>query len=135
MADTLTTEPIEAVEPKDHAQGKADLGRKLKDKFSIYKKDRQPAETQWMKNLRQYLGKYDEDFEQKMAPNTSRAYPKITRVKCVSMVSRLMSLLFHAGEKNWSLEASTVPSLDADTLLKALELWRDRKSTRLNSSH
>lgn len=124
MADTLTTEPTEAVEPKDHAQGKADLGRKLKDKFSIYKKDRQPAETQWMKNLRQYLGKYDEDFEQKMAPNTSRAYPKITRVKCVSMVSRLMSLLFPAGEKNWSLEASTVPSLDADTLLKALELWR-----------
>lgn len=124
MAETLTTEPIEAVEPRNHAQGKAELGRKLTAKFAVFKKDRSAAETQWMKNLRQYLGKYDEDFEAKMAPNTSRAYPKRTRVKCVSMVSRLMSLLFPAGEKNWSLEASTVPSLPPEALIQALDDWR-----------
>lgn len=124
MADTTNTEATEPVEPRDHSQGKAELGNKLKSKFTIYKKDRAPAEEQWMKNLRQYLGKYDPEFESKMAGNTSRAYPKRTRVKCVSMVSRLMSLLFPAGEKNWTLQASAVPSLSSEALLEALDNWR-----------
>lgn len=124
MADDLTTQPISEAEPKDHAQGKARLGSVLSSRFTVYKKDRGPAENQWMQNLRQFLGKYDPDFETRMAPNTSRAYPKLTRVKCVSMVSRLMSLLFPAGEKNWGLEASAVPSLQAETLIKALDDWR-----------
>lgn len=124
MADTQITEPVGEVQPRDHAQGKASLGNKLTAKFAIYKKDRAPAEEQWMRNLRQFLGKYDPEYEEKMPATTSRAYPKRTRVKCVSMASRLMSLLFPAGEKNWSLEASKTPSLSAEVLIETLNRWR-----------
>lgn len=105
-------------------EGIAWLGNHLKGVFDQYKKDRKVAEDQWTLNLRQVLGKYDPDMESGMDSNTSRAYPKLTRVKCVSMKARLMSLLFPAGEKNWGLEASPVPNLPAETLIAALNEWR-----------
>lgn len=110
--------------PTDHREGKRALGEHLTKKFTTYKADRTAAEQQWLVNTRQYLGKYDPEYESKMAPNTSRAYPKRTRVKCVSMKSRLADLLFPASEKNWSLEPSPVPTLPADTLAKVLVEWQ-----------
>lgn len=106
------------------SEGKSWLGNWLKDQFSQYKNDRRPAEQQWMLNLNQFLGKYDPSLAKNMDENTSRAYPKITRTKCISMKARLMSLLFPAGEKNWSIEASPVPTLEVDTLLSILNTWR-----------
>lgn len=117
--DQPSTDP--APEP---SEGLGKLGTILTNRFAIYKKDRAVAEEQWLKNLRQYLGKYDPDYEQNMAAGKSRAYPKRTRVKCVSMVSRLMSLLFPSGERNWSLSASAVPSMPAEVLINALNEWR-----------
>lgn len=106
------------------AEGKSWLGNRLKEDFSQYKNDRRAAEQQWMLNLNQFLGKYDPSLMQNMDQNTSRAYPKLTRTKCISMKARLMSLLFPAGEKNWGIEASPVATLPADTLLKLLNDWR-----------
>lgn len=127
MADELNqledNQP-DAVPAPDVAEGRARLGDTLAKKFERYKRERLSAETQWLKNVRQFLGKYDEDLAQNMEPGTSRAYPKITRTKCISMISRLMSLLFPAGEKNWGLSASPVPNLPAETLTAALEKWR-----------
>lgn len=117
--DTTVTAPATST-----AEGKAWLGKTLADRFTTYSKDRRMAENQWTLNLRQFLGKYDPSLEENMDSNTSRAYPKITRVKCVSMKARLMSLLFPAGEKNWGLEASPVPNLPTDTLMTALDQWR-----------
>ena len=105
-------------------EGKDRLGRKLKDKYAQFKKDRRNAETQWLKNLNQFLGKYDSDIAQNLDANTSRAYPKVTRIKCVSMKARLMSLLFPAGEKNWGIDSSPTPSLPQDTLIRLLGDWR-----------
>lgn len=105
-----------SVTPVDQSDGKRALADWLTKKFATYKTDRNLAELQWMINLRQYLGKYDSDFETRMTQGTSRAYPKKTRIKCVSMKARLMDLLFPASEKNWSLEPSPVPSLPASTL-------------------
>ena len=99
------------------------LGRKLKDKFGTYSTNRRGAELQWVKNLRQYLGKYDPEYEAKLPKNRSRAYPRITRVKVVGMVARLMSLLFPAGESNWSLVASPDPDLNAEQLAEVLQEW------------
>ncbi len=105
-------------------EGKDRLGRKLKEKYTQFKKDRRNAETQWLKNLNQFLGKYDSDIAQNLDANTSRAYPKVTRIKCVSMKARLMSLLFPAGEKNWGIDSSPTPSLPQDTLIRLLGDWR-----------
>lgn len=106
------------------SDGKRKLGQGLQTKFATYKNDRVGTEQQWLINLRQYLGKYDPDYDAKMPQNTSRAYPKKTRSKCTSVESRLMSLLFPASEKNWSIAASPVPNLDADSLIIALTGWQ-----------
>lgn len=109
-----------AAAPVDQTDGQRELADKLNGKFDKYKTDRNLAEQQWMINLRQYLGKYDDDYLGKLPDGTSRAYPKKTRVKCVSLKARLMDLLFPAAEKNWSLEPSPVPTLPADTLASIL---------------
>jgi hypothetical protein len=91
-------------------------GGRLRSKFTQYENDRRQAELKWARNTRQVLGIYDPDIESSLSPNRSRAYPKLTRVKCVSMLSRLMNLLFQESDKPWAVEASPVPNLDAKDL-------------------
>lgn len=122
--DQLDQQDTAVVTRAGTAEGRASLGNKLAGRFAAYRKDRRNAEQQWLLNVRQYLGKYDQTLESNMAKGNSRAYPKITRVKCTSMKSRLMSLLFPAGEKNWSLAASPVPNLPSEVLVAALDAWR-----------
>lgn len=97
------------------------LGDKLRGRFEKYEKDRRSAELRWMQNLRQFLGQYDPEIEAKLTKDQSRAYPRLTRVKCVSMVSRLMNLLFPSSEKNWQLAPSPVPNLPQEALQEILE--------------
>jgi hypothetical protein len=97
------------------------LGADLASKYVQYKSDRKLAELKWERNARQYLGIYDPEIERTMDKNRSRAYPKITRVKCVSMLSRLMNLLFPADDKNWTISPSAVPDLDQEDLQQVLD--------------
>lgn len=124
MAESFDATPAEYETQLTEKEGKRALGKKLQERFAVYKTDRRGTEQVWLTNLRQYLGKYDSDIDAKMPANTSRAYPKKTRSKCTSVESRLMSLLFPASEKNWSIEASPVPNLSSETLIMALDEWR-----------
>lgn len=102
----------------------ARLGVMLSAKFTSYEQYRRLAELKWARNARQYLGIYDTEMESKMDPTKSRAYPKITRVKCVSMLSRLMNLLFPTDDKNWTISASAVPNVseqDMSAILTQLQ--------------
>lgn len=92
------------------SQALQQLGYSLKTRFDSYVSDRLLSEQKWLRNLRQYLGIYDPDIEQQLAPNQSRAYPRITRVKCISMLARIMNLMFPGNERNWELNAK--PSVD-----------------------
>lgn len=97
------------------------MGRHLKNRYAQYKKDRREAEKQWLRNLRQYEGEYDPEVE--IPPERSRAYPKLTRQKCLGMVARLMALLFPEGEPNWGVVASAKPSVDEETLQWIIGQW------------
>lgn len=99
------------------------LGRLMAGRFETYKKDRRPQEKQWLKNLRQFMGKYDPEIEQALDPQRSRAYPKITRTKLMTIVARLMNLLFPQGDKSWGIQASRVPNLTQDELDFAFSEW------------
>ncbi|HUH10165.1 MAG TPA: hypothetical protein VLZ73_06420, partial [Brevundimonas sp.] len=88
------------------------LGQEFSKLFKQYASDRVLTEQRWLRNLRQYLGIYDPEVERTLAPSQSRAYPRITRVKCISMLSRIMNLMFQGNERNWALAAS--PSADMD---------------------
>ena len=97
-----------------------EMGRKLAKTFKEYADDRQQAEQQWLKNLRQYLGIYDPEIERQLAPNRSRAYPRLTRIKSISVTSRIMNLMFPGNEKNWELKASPSADMSPDEIMEAL---------------
>jgi hypothetical protein len=74
--------------------------------FMQYVSDRRIVELRWLANQRQYLGIYDPEVEKSMSPNRSKAYPKITRTKCISVLARIMNLMFQGNERNWEIHAS-----------------------------
>lgn len=96
------------------------LGAKYKALFDRYASERLPAEQKWLKNLRQYLGIYDPEIDRLLPPNRSRAYPRLTRMKCVSMLSRIMNLMFPGNEDNWELNASPSPEMSPEAVAQAV---------------
>lgn len=110
------TAPVRVIKAEDLRA----LGDKLTPLFAQYVSDRQVAELRWMRNLRQYLGQYDPEIEKELSPNRSRAYPRITRVKCISVLSRVMNLMFPGNERNWTLEASPSPDINPQDVMEVL---------------
>lgn len=106
--------------PAINAEKRRALGARLASKFKQYESDRRLAELKWERSARQVLGVYDNEVERSIDKNRSRAYPKLTRWKCVSMRSRLMNLLFPADDKNWTVSPSAVPNLDDDDMAQVL---------------
>jgi hypothetical protein len=128
----LLASPISALQPNPTTvlqsgsvaldpAGMARLGAKLLERFRQYESDRRLAELKWERNARQFLGVYDADTEKLIDKNRSKAYPKLTRWKCVSMLSRLMNLLFQADDKNWTVSPSALPDLDEADLQQVLD--------------
>ncbi len=111
--------PVKVIKSSDLAQ----LGQNLNKLWEQYRSDRRISELRWLRNLRQYLGFYDPEIDKELAANRSRAYPKITRVKCVSVLSRLMSLMFPGNERNWALSAGASENMtiaDVQTAIKEM---------------
>jgi hypothetical protein len=104
------------------------LGQKYKALFDRYAAERLPAEQRYLRNLRQRRGVYDPEVEKMLPPNRSRAYPRLTRVKCISMLSRLMNLMFPGNEDNWELNASPSPSMDPDMVAGAVSQMIEERS-------
>jgi hypothetical protein len=109
--DTGTAAPVR----KLNSQVLQQLGNSLNQLFNQYKSDRRLSELKWMRNLRQYLGQYDPEIEREIG-SRSRAYPRVTRVKCISVLSRIMNLMYPGNERNWSLTASPSPQMDPKRL-------------------
>jgi len=97
------------------------LGQTLAARFVQYRNERKLAEIRWTRNVRQYLGIYDPEIEQAIDKNRSRAYPKVTRVKCISMLSRLTNMMFQASDKNWTVASSPLPDLTQEDLQAVLD--------------
>lgn len=117
------TSPVTVIKAQDLRA----MGDKLSSLFTQYVSDRRIAELRWMRNLRQYLGQYDPDIEKELSPNRSHAYPRITRVKCISVLSRIMNLMFPGNERNWELQASPSPDIDPADVMQALQGVMARK--------
>jgi hypothetical protein len=130
MADDITQmnppavteiEPVETTPVKKISSEQLKrLGELLTKRFEEYKGDRRLAEDKWVRNLRQYLGLYDPEIERSLG-NRSRAYPKITRVKCISVLSRIMNLMFPGNERNWSLQASPHAEMSTEEVEAAVQ--------------
>lgn len=96
------------------------LGAHFKALHDTYASERIPAEQKWLKSLRQYLGEYDPEVSRTIPADRSKAYPRLTRMKCISMLSRLMNLMFPGNEDNWELQASPSPSMSPEAVASAV---------------
>lgn len=96
------------------------LGQRYNMMFMQYVADRRIAELRWLANQRQYLGIYDPEVEKSMSPNRSKAYPKVTRVKCISVLSRIMHLMFQGNERNWEVRAAPWPDIKVEEVQQAI---------------
>lgn len=117
----VTVEPSDAPVRRISSNDLRQIGDHLGRLFEQYRSDRRIAELKWLRNLRQYLGIYDPEVEKDFGPNRSKAYPKITRVKCLSVLSRLMNLMFPGNEKNWQLTASPSADISPEEVMQAIQ--------------
>jgi len=92
------------------------LGKKLRMEFNNAAMLRREREREWLKDLRQYKGIYDPEVMAKIPKNRSKAFYRITRSKVKSADARLLELLFPAGDKNYTINATPVPELDRNLL-------------------
>ena len=121
---------IEALAPEAPPLTQEDLAP-IRDKyrplFDTFSNDRFQAEQRWLRNLRQYLGVYDPEIERTLANGRSKAYPKITRVKCLSVLARLMNLMFPGNERNWALSPGPEPDVSQEDALQAVQMFLMRQ--------
>lgn len=109
--------PVKALDPQELLL----VGQKFQFLFMQYVSDRRIAELRWERNERQLLGIYDPEIEKELSANRSKAYPRVTRTKCISVVSRLMSLMFPGNERNWEIKASPSPDMKVEDVLEAIK--------------
>lgn len=115
--DPAENAPVPVIRSEELRQ----LGNQLSKLFEQYSSDRRIAELKWLRNLRQYLGIYDPEIEKELSVNRSKAYPRVTRVKCISVLSRIMNLMFPGNERNWELKASPSADMSPEDVQEALQ--------------
>jgi len=92
------------------------LGARLLAEFAKAESDRRPTEERWLKDLRQYRGQYDPEVLDAIGELRSRAFVRKTRVKVMTVDSRIEDLLFPSGsEKNYEIDSTPVPSVPKET--------------------
>ena len=102
------------------------LGQRFNSLFMQYVSDRRITEIRWLANQRQYLGLYDPEVEAAFSPNRSKAYPKITRTKCISVLARIMNLMFQGNERNWEIHAAPWPDITTAEIKDAINLAQEK---------
>lgn len=107
--------PVKKIDPVQLGR----LGENLARTFEQYASDRKVVEQRWLRNVRQYLGIYDPEIEKELGTR-SKAYPRVTRVKCISVLSRIMNLMFPGNERNWELKASPNADMKPEDVLEAM---------------
>ena len=109
--------PVKRLGPQTLIQ----MGQNLNALFNQYKSDRQLAEMRWLRNQRQYLGVYDSEIEKELVKGRSRAYPKVTRIKCISVLSKIMNLMFQGNDRNWTLTPKPWPKMSMEDVKEAVQ--------------
>lgn len=105
--DLERTEDESNTEPKIITDQLAYLVRQRFDESSSARSD---LERRWLQDLRQYRGQYPAEMLERMDPNRSRAFIRLTRTKVKTVDSRLTDFLFPAnGDQNWNIEPTPIP--------------------------
>lgn len=116
MTQAAGTDPIqdEIRESKRNSAVMESFGYRLFNKFSLNKSYRRAKELMWLEDLRQFKGLYDPTV--KIDPENSHVYPKLTRSKTNTVLSRLHEMLFPDLDRNWELNPTPEPDVDQATI-------------------
>ena len=113
------------------------LAGHIQRQWETNRRAKQEVEQTMLSNLRQRNGKYDaKTLAEIRNVGGSEIFMMLTAAKCRATISWLSDLVLPDGQPPWGLDPSPMPTLPKE-LEQALQarLDRDRKSTRLNSSH
>lgn len=77
---------------------------------------RQHTEQRWLRNLRQFHGKYEGAIANALEGDDSRSkvFINVTRTKTNSWIARIGDMLFPNDEKNFGIEPTPLPNLTDD---------------------
>ena len=110
---------MEGENPTPQEQSQLDaFGVRLRALFVDYEILRKAKEAEWLENLRQHKGVYDPETLAKIPANSSKVYPKITRARDNTVLSRLHEMLFPDLDRNWSIEPTPVPKVTNEIIGK-----------------
>lgn len=90
------------------------LGGRLASRFIEYKDARRETENNWLEDLRQYNGQYEPDVlaRLKEAGTRSRVFVGLTRTKVMAAYSRIVDLLFQAGDIYFGVQPTPIPQIN-----------------------
>jgi fructose 1,6-bisphosphatase len=116
--------PTDFESPEVSEELSDNLGTKVRGLFATAERERRDYEDQWLKDLRQYKGVYDDEVVANIAEGRSKTFIRLTRSKVKAMDSRLMDIQFPAGsQKNYRLEATPVPDIDPTLREQVINEW------------
>lgn len=95
------------------------LGQQLLSEFERRKAERSEIERRWLRDIRQYNGLYEPEFEKYLAERKAacKVFVPMTRRICNIVEARLADLLFPSDDRNFAVESSPLPELDDATKL------------------
>jgi hypothetical protein len=95
----------------------SDLGTKLDAEWGVAEGEKIFSERRMLRDLRQYRGQYDPEVANKIHPNRSKAFIRLTRTKVKTFDARMMDIQFPANDdKNWVIQTTPVPELDGPVM-------------------
>jgi hypothetical protein len=116
-ADEESANEPSAASPEEQAKldmAKAGLLGKLNDRVKLRTAQRKDVELRWLQDLRQYHGKYEpEKLSAIKEAGGSQEFVNITRSKTNTFAARVADMLLPTDDKNWGLEPTPVPELEA----------------------
>jgi hypothetical protein len=84
------------------------LGSHLKGKWEQWKLSRREIEEEWLKDLRAFSQKNEADVAMPHSKHKD-IYFGITRTKCLSTYARVIDLIFHTGDEQWTITSTPTP--------------------------
>jgi hypothetical protein len=110
-AETLRQEEAANDKAKSVA---ASLGQHLLSEYERRKSERVEIEQRWLRDIRQYNGQYEPDFESFLRERKAacKVYVPLTRRIANIVEARLGDLLFPTDDRNFAVTSSPSPELD-----------------------
>lgn len=114
---------VEKVDESKETVSQRTLGNYVREVFEESRSARQDTEDRWLVDLRQYRGQYSPEVLERMSPNRSRAFIRLTRNKVKTVDSRLVDFLFPAnGEPNWDIQPTPLPEIPQEALSTLVQI-------------